>query len=204
MTKLQDGNRKYKVGKVMTEYDLADLHDRLPALWLGESGEEVSLRDLAERINVAIVRAALERAGEDPLDGEAENVYRLLHGDDVSAGVRTQQRNRLERAGIDVDELESDFVTHQAVHTYLTNGLDISKTSSDDADPVEKHETRIQRLRNRLDAVMAQSLDELETAGELSTGRVDTSVSLQVYCEDCETQYELLALLDDGGCNCPE
>lgn len=202
MDELPNGDRTYKVGRVMAEYDLSDLHDRLPELWLGESGDETSLRDLADRINVALVRAALERAGEDPLDGEAENVYRLLNGDDVSTGVRIQQRNRLERDGVDVDDLEADFVTHQAVHTYLTKGLDVSKESADDTEPVEKHETRIQRLRNRLNAVMEQSLEELETAGELSTGDIDTTVSLQIYCADCETQYDLPELLQNGGCDC--
>jgi hypothetical protein len=204
MSDLKNVNRKYKVGDVLATYELADLHDRLPDLWLGESGEEVSLRDLADRINVAIVRAALERAGEDPLDGEAENVYRLLHGDDVSAGVQIQQENRLERTGIDVDTLKSGFVTHQAVHTYLTKGLDISKESSDQTDPIEKHETRIERLRNRLDAVVEQSLADLRKAGELSTGDVDATISIQVYCEDCGTQYELRELLQNGVCNCQE
>jgi hypothetical protein len=204
MTELRGWNQEYKVGKVLSEYDLADLHDELPDLWLGESGEEVSLRDLADRINVAIVRTALVRAGEDPLEGEAENVYQLLDGDDVSAGVHIQQRNRLERIGIDVDELESDFVTHQAVHTYLTKGLDISKSSATDTDPIEKRATRIQRLRNRLDAVMEQSLSQLQNSGDLSTGEVDTIVGLQVYCEDCETQYELLELLEEGSCDCPD
>jgi hypothetical protein len=202
MDELPNGDRTYKVGRVMAEYDLSDLHDRLPGLWLGESGDELSLRDLANRINVALVRAALERAGEDPLDGEAENVYRLLNGDDVSTGVRIQQRNRLERDGVDVDDLEADFVTHQAVHTYLTKGLDVSKESADDTEPLEKHETRIQRLRNRLNAVMEQSLEELETAGELSTGDIDATVSLQIYCADCETQYDLPELLQNGGCDC--
>lgn len=204
MTELQNAEKRYKLGKVLSEYGLADLHDQLPSLWLGEEGEEVSLRELAERVNVAVVRSALERAGENPLEGEAENVYRLLDGDDVSAGVRTQQRNRLERAGIDVEKLQGDFVTHQAVHTYLTKGLDISKESTEETDAIEKHETRIQRLRSRLDAVMGQSLEELDGAGELSVGEVDTTVSLQVYCEDCESQYELTELLDDGGCNCPK
>lgn len=204
MTELQSADRKYKVGKVLSKYELADLHDRLPSLWLGEAGEEVSLRDLAERINVAVVRSALEQSGEDPLDGEAENVYRLLTGDTVSAGVRIQQQNRLERAGIDIDELESDFVTHQAVYTYLTKGLDVSKASADDTDPIEKHDARIQRLRNRLDAVIEGSIEELQNANELSTGDVDTSVSLQVYCKDCETQYEIPELLERGGCDCPK
>lgn len=202
MVELADGDCKYKVGRVMSEYDLADLHERLPDLWLGKSGEEVSLRDLAERINVAIIRQALDRAGEDPLEGEAENVYRLLHDDDVSSGVRIQQRNRLERAGIDVEKLEDDFVTHQAVHTYLTDGLDISKSSVDDTDLIEKHETRVQRLRNRLNAVMEQSLADLQNTGELSFGQIDTTVNLQVYCQDCETQYEFSELLQEGGCAC--
>lgn len=201
MTEGREIDRTYKVGRVLSEYDLVDLHERLPELWVDE---EISLRDLAERINVAAVNQALERADEDPLEGEAQNVYDLLTGDDVSAGVRIQQRNRLDRAGIDVDELESDFVTHQAVHTYLTKGLEVSKSADDETDPVEKREVRIQRLRSRLDAVLGQSLTELRGADELTLGEFETSVSLQVYCEDCGMQYGLAELLDNGGCDCSE
>lgn len=208
MTNVEVADRSYKVGRVLSEYGLASLHERLPALWTGE-GEEAgdteetaSLRDLADRINVALVRSALEDAGEDPLEGEAENAYRLLSGEDVSAGVRIQQRNRLERAGVDVDSLDDDFVTHQAVHTYLTDGLGITKQEADDADPVETHEERIQRLRNRLAAVVDGSIGELEAAGELDVGDVDTTVSLQLYCTECETQFELTELLERGGCHC--
>lgn len=208
MGELEAFDRSYKVGRVLSEYDLASLHEQLPALWTGEAeeagdgGESASLRELAERINVALVRSALEDSGEDPLDGEAENAYRLLSGEDVSAGVRIQQRNRLERAGVDVDSLEDDFVTHQAVHTYLTDGLGVTKQDDDDADPVETHEERIQRLRNRLGAVVEGSLAELEAAGEIDVGDVDTTVSLQLYCRECESQFEFSELLERGGCNC--
>lgn len=195
---------QYKMGRILTEYDLQDLHDCLPELWRGDDGEELSLRELARRVNINIVREVLVEAGQNPLDGEAENTYRLLSDDDVSVGVRTQQRNRLERAGIDVDALEDDFVTHQAVYTYLTKGLDVSKDDGDDEDTLEKHETRIQRLRSRLDAVTAQSLENLQNADALTLGRVDTTVSVQVYCQDCETQYDLATLFDNGGCDCQE
>ena len=195
---------QYKMGRILTEYDLQDLHDCLPELWRGDDGEELSLRELARRVNINIVREVLVEAGQNPLDGEAENTYRLLSDDDVSVGVRTQQRNRLERAGIDVDALEDDFVTHQAVYTYLTKGLDVSKDDGDDEDTLEKHETRIQRLRSRLDAVTAQSLKNLQNADALTLGRVDTTVSVQVYCQDCETQYDLATLFDNGGCDCQE
>lgn len=203
MTDQRDVDRNYKVGRVLADYDHEDLHEQLPALWLGDAEvEEHSLRTLAKRINVALVRRALERAGEDPLEGEPENVYHRLTSDDVSAGVRIQQRNRLERRGIDVDQLEGDFVTHQAVYTYLTEGLDVSKDTSTETDPVEKHETRIQRLRSRLNAVMDQSLAELQAADDLTTGELDTTVSLQIFCQDCETQYELSELFEQGGCSC--
>jgi hypothetical protein len=187
---------------VLSEYELLDLHAELPDLWLGESGEEMSLRELADHINIALLRRAMEGAGNDPLEGEVENAYRLLTDDEVSAGVRTQQRNRLERDGVDVDELENDFVTHQAVYTYLTKGLGISKEKDDETDPLEKHEERIQRLRSRTVAVTDNSLTELRNAGDLTLGSFDTNVDIRVYCQDCETQYELTELLQRGGCAC--
>ena len=195
-------NTRYKVGTVLSEYELLDLHAELPDLWLGESGEEMSLRELADHINIALLRRAMEGAGNDPLEGEVENAYRLLTDDEVSAGVRTQQRNRLERDGVDVDELENDFVTHQAVYTYLTKGLGISKEKDDETDPLEKHEERIQRLRSRTVAVTDNSLTELRNAGDLTLGSFDTNVDIRVYCQDCETQYELTELLQRGGCAC--
>jgi hypothetical protein len=199
---VSEPNTNYKVGSVLSSYDLLELHAELPARWLGEDGESTSLRDLADEINVAVLRQAMEAAGTDPLEGEAENAYRLLTGDDVSAGVRTQQRNRLERDGVDVDQVEQDFVTHQAVYTYLTKGLGVSKETADDTDPVEKHEQRIQRLRSRTEAVADSSLSELQKAGDISLGSFDTTVDIRVYCQDCETQYDLTDLLRAGGCDC--
>lgn len=197
-------NRRYKVGRVVSEYGLDEFHRKLPDLWLGESGDPVSLRTLADRLNVAVLRRAMEQAGADPLDGEAENAYRLLTDDDVSAGVRTQQRNRLKRDGLDVESLESDFVTHQAVHTYLTEALDVSKELADETDPAEKHEQRIQRLRSRTEAVTDNSLAELRDADDLRLGSFNVVVDLQVFCRDCGTQYELGQLFENGGCDCEQ
>lgn len=196
-----DPDTRYKVGRVLSEYDLLDLHEELPRRWLGESGEATSLRDLADLINVALLTRAMEEAGEEPLDGEAENAYRLLTGDDVSAGVRTQQRNRLTRAGIDIDALEDDFVTHQAVYTYFTKGLGLSK-ETEKRDPLEKHEERIQRLRSRTTAVVENSLSELGENDHIDGGPFDVIVDVRVYCEECNTQVELSELLASGGCEC--
>jgi hypothetical protein len=195
-------NRRYKVGRVLAEYDLLELHEELPDLWLGADGDAMSLRELADHINVAVLQRAMEAAGAEPLQGEAENAYRLLTDDDVSVGVSTQQRNRLDRAGVDVETLEEDFVTHQAVHTYLTNVLDVSKDRGDDTDPVEKHEGRVQRLRSRTEAVTENSLSELTTAGALTLGEHNVAVDLQVYCRDCGSQFDVADLFRRGGCDC--
>lgn len=195
-------NRRYKVGRVLAEYGLLDLHNDLSELWLGDDGEEMSLRELADHINIAILQQAMETAGVEPLEGEAANAYRLLTDDDVSVGVSTQQRNRLDRAGVDVESLEADFVTHQAVHTYLTSVLDVSKERGGDADPIEKHEQRVQRLRSRTEAVTENSLSELTGADDFALGEYNVVVDLQVYCRGCESQFDVAELFRRGGCNC--
>jgi hypothetical protein len=196
-------NKQYKTGRVLDEYDLEEFHSRLPDLWLGTDGEAHSLRELADKINIAILRRAKERVGAQPLDGEVENVYRLLTEDDVSAGVRSQQRNRLKREGINVDRLEQNFVTHQAVHTYLTQVLEVSKDQREETNPLEKHTQRIQRLQSRTEAVTDNSIEELKDKDILSLGDYNTTLQIQVFCRECGSQYDIASLFDNGGCECP-
>lgn len=193
-----------KVGRVIREYDLQGLGEELERRWLGVDGERESLRDLADTFNHAVLEAALERAGEQPIEGEIENHYRLLTGDDVSASARAQAETRLGRLGLDVGTVTRDFVSHQAVHTYLTDVRGAS-LPSDDASPeatrTNRHEA-IRRLRNRLVAVAERSLDSLRRAGHLTLGEFDVIVSLTVYCEDCGTSTTVAELFDNEGCRC--
>lgn len=191
----------YKTGRVLSEYNLPELHDSLPDLWRGESGDAMSLRELADHINIAILKRSLEKHGETPLEGEPENAYRLLTDSDVSAGMRAQQRNRLTRAGVDVERLEEDFVTHQAIHTYLTDGLNVSK-KTEPADPIRKNKERIARLRGRTGAVVENALSELQGTGDIEVGEHDVFVDIKVYCTECETQVQLSELFATGGCEC--
>jgi hypothetical protein len=194
-------NTRYKVGRVLSEYDLPGLHNSLPDLWRGDSADSMSLRELADHINVAILKRSLEQNGETPLEGEPENAYRLLTDPEVSAGMRAQQRNRLARVGIDVDRIEQNFVTHQAVHTYLTEALNVSK-ETEPSDPVEKNRNRIARLRGRTGAVVENALSELQNTGDIEIGAPDVFVDIKVYCSECETQVQLSKLLAAGGCEC--
>lgn len=195
-----------KVGRVIERYGLDGLGDELERRWVGEGRERESLRDLANAFNRRVLRAAIDEAGEPAIEGEVENHYRLLTADDVSAAARTQSETRLERLGVNVDALRGDFVSHQAVHTYLTEvrgaSLDEEGPSPDDA--IERRSDTIQGLRYRLVAVTERSLETLRAAGHLTLGEFNVTVGISVYCADCETTSDVADLLRRRGCDCAE
>ncbi|MFC7045761.1 rod-determining factor RdfA [Halobacteriaceae archaeon GCM10025711] len=190
-----------KVGRVIAEYDLTGLGDELVAYWTGENEERYSLRKLADVFNQRVLAAALESVGENPLDGEVENTYRLLTDDDVSQGMRIQTRNRLERVGLDVDDLTSDFVSHQAIHTYLTKYQEVAY-EAEETDQVAKDRERISRLENRLSAVIEDALDRSRRADRIALEAFDVFVDSRVLCEECGTTYTVDELFENGGCDC--
>ena len=191
-----------KVGRVISEYELTGVGDELEQRWLAEE-EQQSLRELAEWFNQQVLRMAIKDVGEDPLEGEVENTYRLLTDDDVTKGTRTQTRKTLERNGIDVEALEADFVSHQAVHTYLTKYRNVEyPDEEDDEDQISKIQETIQRLKNRTKAVTESTLERLTRNGHLVLGSFEVSVDVRVTCEDCGTYVRIEQLLERGGCDC--
>ena len=193
-----------KVARVIREYELPGLGDELVESWSDDSGDGRSLRELAEYVNHEILRSAMEAANLSLLDGEVENTYRLLTSEEVSSGMRTQAEASLERDDIDVEQLQSDFVSHQAVHTYLTKYRGVeSPTSSSDQDQISNATEAVQQLKNRLVAVAEKNLRTLRKTDRLTLGRFNLFVDVRVFCNDCQTQYELVDLLASGGCDCP-
>jgi len=193
-----------KVARLIDAYGLESAGQTLEARWLGEDGERQSLRALADRFNRWLLRAAMDDAGVRYLDGEVENRYRLLTSDDVSRGARTRARRTLAREGVAVDALEADFVSHQAMHTYLTKhrGVEAPADGDDDATRLARGAETVQRLRNRLTAVTERTLDDLEAAGLLAVGDVEVLVDVTVVCPDCGRSADVRELIDAGGCDC--
>lgn len=190
-----------KVQRVIREYGLEDLAETLAARWRGDDGPRRSLRTLAGDLNRAVLEAAMREAGMRPLDGEVGNLHRLLTGVDVGAAQRTEAETKLERNGINPDELRNDFVSHQSVHTYLRDYRGVSLPESDDADRVEATLERVQRTTGRLRSVAEQALGQV-AGEELTLGETELFVSIEVYCNDCGRQFELEELADRGGCDC--
>lgn len=194
-----------KVARLIDEYELEGAGQTLTQRWQGESGERYSLRDLADRFNQWLLRAEMEAAGIDYLDGEVENLYRLLTDAEVSSGKQTQARGRLERDGVDVDRLHRDFVSHQAMHTYLTKHRGVSPPTEPDheVDRVQQGRETVQRLRNRLQAVVNRTLADLRSSDHLELGDFDVLIEVNVLCNDCGRYYGISELLDAGSCDCP-
>lgn len=196
--------RRTKVERVADEYGLAGLGADLAAMWTGETEERYSLRQLADYVNEQVLAAAMAEADVDALAGEVENTYRLLTDDGVPAGERTRARARLERAGVDVEGLLTDFVSHQAVHTFLTDRQNVTYEGKSTEERVEGARTTIRRLEGRVESVAENTVERLRSTGDLDVGDTGTFVSLTVVCNDCGRQYGFEELLAEGACACAD
>jgi hypothetical protein len=192
--------RRSKVARLIDEYDLQGLGAELEQQWTAEEDRK-SLRELARDFNWQLLEQALEEANVQYLDGEIKNTYRLLTDDEVSSAESTRVKRRLERDGVGVDKLKSDFVTYQAIRSYLKNHRGAEYTPAE-TDPLEREATNVQKLRGRMVSVTEGKLEQFRDNDELTLGEFRTLADIRVVCEDCNTQFDILELLDRGGCNC--
>lgn len=194
---------KAKVARSIEKYELEGLGEELADKWTRTENRN-SLRELADYFNRQLLRAALENARVDSLEGEVENYYRLLTDETLTSGVRREARDHLEQHGVDVEALERDFVSYQAVRTYLKSYHDASPPETTRAPAQQRSEKAdtIQRLTNRLRKVTQQALDDLRNAGHVTLGDFDVFVTVRVHCTDCNTQHPISEILSTGGCDC--
>ncbi|SEP85206.1 rod-determining factor RdfA [Natrinema salaciae] len=202
MTDDSSGGRRTKVERVMDEYDLEEWGERLEAEWTGEGTERTSLRDLATAFNQAVLGAAVREAEGTVLDTDVESLYRTLTDDDVSRSDTVRKRRELERSGVDIDEVRSNFVTHQTIYTYLTNVRDASLPEEDAEDRVERKKETVQRLAGRTQVITESTLDELRNADEITDREYEVFVDVRAICGNCGADYPIAELLDQGGCDC--
>ncbi|WP_049972287.1 rod-determining factor RdfA [Haladaptatus cibarius] len=193
-----------KIERIIRKYELDGMGERLETYWTDEGDEQRSLRNLADFFNQEVLRVELDQQNASLLEGEIENTYRLLTDETVSSGVRTETENSLARDGIDVEQLEKDFVSHQAIYTYLTKYREVSHESkADDAQTqVEKGADTIRRLQNRAIAVAETTLTNLRNTDRIELADFDVISDIRVVCNECGQSYSIDDLFDSGGCEC--
>ena len=195
------GGRRNKVARLVDEYDLDGVGDELEARWTATGDDHTSLRDLAAEFNRRLVESRLDETGVRLSARELDAVVRSLTGDDVAAADRTQLRRRLEREGVDVDALDCDVVTYQAVRSYLRDHRG-AEYEPDDGDRATTAARAIGRLRGRLVSVAESKLRGLRKTPALTLGEFRVLVDVSVLCTDCGSRSGVADLLSSGGCDC--
>lgn len=191
-----------KLGRIAAKYELSGLDDDLVAYWTGETEEDYSTRSLATVVNQRVLRAALQNANVSSRDGEIKNTYRLLTDDDVSSGERVEIRSDLQRDGVPISQVESDFVSHQTVYNHLTDCLGAKLDSPSDEELLTKSENKLGALQSRTEAVTADTIEQLNHKGIVDIGDFNVVISTTVICEDCYQQYTVQEFLEQGTCDC--
>lgn len=192
-----------KVGRIVHEYELDGLGHELERRWTGRDSESSSLRELQRDVNRRLVRTALSEAGISPIEGEIENLHRILVSSEVSESRRIEARRRLENDGVDVDSLVSDFVSHQTIYNHLRNCRNVSRaTEQSDEERLSRAKSTIFGLQNRTELVTEQTLTQLSSNDVITPQGYDVVVDIQAICEHCGRSHGVETLLVAGGCQC--
>lgn len=189
--------RRGKVERLIDEYDL-DVGPELIDAWTREQNRR-SLRNLARYFNRELLRERLDRHGVSSVGMDVETVYRHLRGEE-SAGSQTRVHRQLDREGVDVESLREEFVSHTAIRTFLRN-RSVTR-SEDEGDQVAAEATHIQQLQNRTAVVAEDKLETLRSTDRVLIGDFRVLVDVQVFCEDCQRQFDINELLEARRCSC--
>jgi hypothetical protein len=191
-----------KVGRGLIKYDLVELTDELAARWTAEGDERWGLRKLAEWLNKQFLRVALEDADQSVSASDLETIYQQLTDDNVSRGTQTERRNELERAGVPIEEVERDFVSYQAVHTFLTDFSGLEYEEPDDAERLVSVRNTLAALRGRVIRVLESNFEYQRQADRLTLGDFDAGCDIYITCRECGERYDAIDLIDRGSCDC--
>ncbi|MBX0297694.1 rod-determining factor RdfA [Haloarcula nitratireducens] len=197
----RNSQRSSKVDRVISKYGLSGFGIELENRWLGNDREQQSLRTLADVLNRRILKSAMIDSGMLAKQDRVDQLYTALTDDSTTEGTRLEALNELNREGIDTDAIQDDFVSHQAIHTYLREDRGIERRDSD-TDQVAKTRETIERLQGRLQAVAEKGIKNLISTGRLVLGSFDVIITIQVVCTDCNQQYGISELFERGHCNC--
>lgn len=197
MTGIQ-GGCVCKIGRLSAEYGISNQETELVKEW--QNGK--SVRRLTEELNKNIIGEELTASNVGHVEWSRSPVYEALHTDELSDAEEIKIRRELNRAGIDVERLSSDLVSHQTVYRHLTQCLDASK--DDDQTPEERRQkakNTVYALQQRTELVTESTIEQLQSAGITDLGDIEVLVDLQIVCGDCGRSLDFENAIS-GGCNC--
>nr|WP_255291572.1 rod-determining factor RdfA [Natrinema sp. CBA1119] len=129
-----------------------------------------------------------------------DDMYLQLTGEKGTSADQTRIRRQLEREGVDVETLQSDFVSYGAIRSFLKEERSAEYNPSQN--PVERDTDSIQQLRNRTMLVTETKLNGLVENDHIELGSYEVTVDINVFCEECGRQFDVIDILEQKECDC--
>lgn len=186
--------RRSKVATAIETHGLDGIGAELAARWSREQ-DRWSLRRLADYFNAELLEQVLREAGSTTVEIDPTDLYDRVRSDDRTT--RTEAERVLEREGVDVDALRDEFVSYQAIRTYLRSHREVEPPTGDGPTVEDAVET-IRRLDGRLTSVARDRLSNLD---DLAVAAPRVLTSIRVYCDDCGARLGLDEL-GERACDC--
>jgi hypothetical protein len=168
-----------KVCRILDERDMSQYEDQLVDQWQAEPPERKGYRQLADWLNITMLRREMDRAGLSTLGEEARSKYERLTASDEM--VADELATDLAGAGIDVDQLQRDFISYGVVRTHLQDCLDLEYT----AESGDWETETIEIAREFATQKVTQATQSLHNKGELEGGNITVTVDVELECTSC-------------------
>ena len=179
----QDG---CKVCRVLSERDFEHYDERLLSEWRGDTDQRKGYRQLAEWLNVTLLRREMDKVGLSTLGNEARSKYDRLQSDDTQA---SEVAHMLSREGIDVDQLRSDFVSYGVIRTHITECLGAEYEPEESG---EWERDSIEIAREHAEEKIGEAVQSLVHKGKFDAGgEMSAHVAVELECDECHTRVPL-------------
>lgn len=187
-----------KVCRVLGERDIEHYNDRILSQWQGDGPQRKGYRQLATWLNVTLLRREMDEVGLPTLGEEAASKYERLDADEASA---SEVKSMLEREGIDVERLQSDFVSYGVVRTHITECLEAEYEKTGDS---QWEQESVDIARDRATDKIREAVVSLVNKEKISASTdLEVHLSVELECESCQSRVPLRRAIHRGRvCHC--
>ncbi|WP_425494352.1 rod-determining factor RdfA [Natronoglomus mannanivorans] len=195
-----------KIGSGIEKYTQDAFHREIIRQY---QDDDVSLRDLEERINKELVTGAIRRAestewGVASFDATPEEIVQALHTDEASPGEEKRIETRLKQAGIDTEALRKSFISYRTVKNHLNDCVDIDTSTESTITRTDARNT-VGWARKRCEAVITRTVERLSKTGIATiSDDFDVTVTPRVTCNECGDSMTISEFIGSDGCSCSD
>ena len=201
-----EGGRPLKVPRVLKKYNIEAFGDKMGEMWARDT-DRYSVRELEVKLNAKSIASACQRAGEAIDEVTAEDYYRKIATEESEGYIQEQTIKKLDKIGVDIDELRNDFVSYHSVYTYLQKRNVEPGGQPDANNPEELVETtqkRVQEYREEQSERVDEQLKQLTHTDQFPDESPETHVAIKVTCPHCGRILPIQRYLQQQGCGCED